>query len=356
MNLSFLDFYKGKKVLITGDTGFKGSWLAISLLQLGAKVYGYSLEPEHSNDNFISSQLSTRIQSHRGDINNFNELKNFIEEIQPQLIFHMAAQPLVLRSYKEPVYTFQTNVIGSVNLMEICRQLPSLRALIMVTTDKCYENKETLTPYKEEDALGGKDPYSASKAACEIAVQSYIHSYFQEDASPNIASVRAGNVIGGGDWAENRIVPDIFRAIKNNEEVELRHPGAIRPWQFVLEPIFAYMKLMHALVEQGKSFQGGWNFGPDPVDEYSVADLVSHCQKKLTIPCNYDKKQTPHEAKLLKLSIEKARQKLNWQPVLSFQETIDYTIQGYQDELQNPGADLYQFRLEQIKSYIAKLL
>lgn len=356
MNLSFLNFYKDKKVLITGDTGFKGSWLAIALKHLGAELYGYALEPENKNDNFITCKLDRKIKSLRGDINDLANFKTYICKIKPDLIFHLAAQPLVLRSYKEPLYTFNTNVMGSVNLLEICKGLPYLQGLIMVTTDKCYENKETLTPYKEDDALGGKDPYSASKAACEIAVQSYIHSYYQESTC-NVASVRAGNVIGGGDWAENRIVPDIFRAIQANQELELRNPDAIRPWQFVLEPLFGYMQLMHALVTKGKEFQGGWNFGPDPKDEFSVGELAQTISEKtlLKIKQNSAKQDQAHEAKLLKLSIDKAKQELGWSPALSFSETIDYTVKGYKDELENPEADLYDFRLAQIESYIGKL-
>lgn len=347
------NFYASKKIFITGDTGFKGSWLAILLKYWGAEIFGYALEPENKYDNYNTCLLKKKIKHLTGDIRDQNKLSKYIKDIKPDLTFHLAAQPLVLRSYKEPYYTFETNVIGTINLLEAIRESNSCKSALIITTDKCYRNNEEATAYTEDDALGGKDPYSASKACAEIATQSYIHSFFQAEGSANVATVRAGNVIGGGDWAENRIVPDIFRAVEKQSLLEIRNPNSVRPWQFVLEPLYGYALLMYKL-SFNKSFQGGWNFGPDSSDAFSVQDLVQriekHCPLKYYIA---SQEQKLHEAKILKLDISKAANLLDWRPVLDFDQTAEFTIRGYQIELQTKHKeDLYQARVEQIQAYL----
>lgn len=350
-------FYTNKRILITGDTGFKGSWLAIMLKNWGAEIFGYSLEPENKYDNYNSCLLKNKIKHKTGDIRDQKKFRRYINDIKPDLIFHLAAQPLVLKSYREPLYTFETNVIGTINLLEVIRESSFCKAALIITTDKCYRNNEEAIAYKEEDALGGKDPYSASKACTEIATQSYINSFFQDAHSTNIATARAGNVIGGGDWSENRIVPDIFKTLEKQSLLEIRNPNSIRPWQFVLEPLYGYALLMYKL-SQNKSFQGAWNFGPNPDEVYSVLDLVKGIQKHTEL--NYhivQNDQQLHEAKTLKLDISKAHNLLSWKPVLNFEQTVEFTVSGYQAEINSEHReDLYEYRSLQIKEYLELVL
>ncbi|MRX48651.1 CDP-glucose 4,6-dehydratase [Pedobacter puniceum] len=353
--MSFENIYKDKKVLITGHTGFKGSWLAIWLKELGADVYGYALAPYSDMDNFVICKLEEQINHRVGDVRNWEELTAYFKEVQPDFAFHLAAQPLVLLSYHDPLNTFNTNLMGTVNFWEAVRATPSVKVAVNVTTDKCYDNKEWVWGYRENDPMGGKDPYSASKGCSELITTAYLESFFKLEGTCNIASARAGNVIGGGDWAADRIIPDYFRAYKNNQKLEIRNPFATRPWQHVLEPLSGYLALGAELYQKGKGFSGGWNFGPEDMTHYSVKNLIDELLKLdqqggYTIPENLEK---PHEAILLKLDISKAIEFLKWKPVLNFKETVAFTLDGYKDDI-HKQVHVYEARLKQIKDYTNK--
>jgi len=355
--MSFFDVYKGKKVLITGHTGFKGSWMAIWLKELGAEVYGYALAPYSEMDNFVTTKLKAQIHHREGDVRDGDNLKQYFLEVQPDFAFHLAAQPLVLLSYQDPVTTFDTNLMGTVNFFEAVRATPSVKVAVNVTTDKCYDNKEWVWGYRENDPMGGKDPYSASKGCSELITSSYQESFFKGEGTCNIASARAGNVIGGGDWALDRIIPDYFRAYKRGEKLEIRNPHATRPWQHVLEPLSGYLNLGAELALKGKFFSGGWNFGPEDVTNYSVKQLIDRMLEMdnkggYFVPESSNKL---HEAVLLKLDISKAANYLQWKPVLSFEETVEFTLSGYLADL-DPTKDIYVARKEQIAAFTAKAI
>jgi CDP-glucose 4,6-dehydratase len=348
----FGGIFKGKRILITGDSGFKGSWMAIWLKELGAEVFGYSLPAKTLDDNFVRTRLSEKINHLNADIRDLDALKTYFKEVNPDIAFHLAAQALVLQSYDDPVETFHSNILGTVHFLECIRSTPSIQVAVNVSSDKCYDNKEWIWGYRENDPMGGKDPYSASKGAAELVFASYLNSFFSQDGTAAIASGRAGNVVGGGDWAENRIVPDAFRAFRTGEALQLRNPDATRPWQHVLEPVFGYMALAQKLWENGKQFSGGWNFGPMASNNFSVYQLLVQIQRqipmlKVQVPVVDNK---PHEAHLLKLDISKALGHLPWRPLLNWEKTIEFTVQGYLDEIQNPG-DIYDFRVRQIQNY-----
>jgi CDP-glucose 4,6-dehydratase len=348
----FSQAYKGKKVLVTGHTGFKGSWLCIWLKEMGADVYGYALAPLSDKDNFVTTGLKDKIHHLEGDIRDKDKLQAYFDKVKPEIAFHLAAQPLVIESYTNPHYNFETNLMGTVNFFEAVRNCKSVKVAINVTTDKCYHNNEWIWGYRENDPMGGKDPYSASKGCSELITSSYISSFFSSTDSAHVASGRAGNVIGGGDWADNRIIPDMIRAYESKKAVEIRNPNSVRPWQFVLEPLFGYLRLGEKLLLEGKEFSGGWNFGPAAYENYSVGDVVTEFKKaipdiKIDAPKETEKK---HEAGLLKLDITKAVNLLNWKPKLDFEQTIQFTIEGYLSEL-NKERDLYAARVEQIKKY-----
>jgi len=351
-NMSFQNIYQGRKVLITGHTGFKGSWLAIWLKELGAEVYGYSLDAQSEMDNFVICKLESHINHYVGDVRDGKKLKDYFQQVKPDFAFHLAAQPLVLLSYQDPVGTFDTNLMGTVNFWEAVRATPSVKAAVNVTTDKCYDNKEWVWGYRENDPMGGKDPYSASKGCSELITSSYLESFFKADGTANIASARAGNVIGGGDWALDRIIPDYFRAFKGGEKLEIRNPYATRPWQHVLEPLSGYLNLAAQLYLNGKAFSGGWNFGPEDMTNYSVKELIDEIllldnRGGYTIPEGISKL---HEAVLLKLDISKAANFLKWKPALSFRETVEFTLNGYLDDLSSNN-DILSSRLKQIGDY-----
>lgn len=326
-----LNTFKNKKVLITGHTGFKGSWLSIWLEMLGAKVVGYSLNPLHEKGVFMTSGIGSLISDYRGDVRDLGYLKSIFEKENPEVVFHLAAQPLVIESYQNPVETFSVNIQGTVNVLEAIRLTSSVKAAVMVTSDKCYKNQEWIWGYRENEAMGGHDPYSASKGASELVISSYQASFFNNTSKPVVASARAGNVIGGGDWAENRLVPDIMRSIFENKTIELRNPNATRPWQHVLEPLSGYLKLAASLLIAPKDFVGGWNFGPHLYEIYSVKTIlekiINYCGRGEWKDVSHENK--PHEANLLMLDISKALQSLKWKPVLSIDEQIKLTVDWY---------------------------
>ena len=351
----FEKIYAGKRVLITGDTGFKGSWLAIWLNYLGADVIGYALEPKTNKDNYVVCGVEQKITHINADIRDYEKLRIVFEKFDPEIVFHLAAQALVLESYASPLKTYSTNVMGTVNVLEAIRKTKSVKAAVIITTDKCYENKNFLYGYRETDRLGGEDPYSSSKAACELVINSYTKCFFNGPNTPNIASARAGNVIGGGDWAENRIIPDCMRSFENNEPVKLRNPQSTRPWQHVLEPLNGYLMLCADLLVYGKKYQGPWNFGPYNKDMVSVKKIVETIiglmgKGAIEISINNDQ---PIEANILSLDISKAINQMKWKPKLNFSEMIDLTVDEYQiNGLKTE--EIYEQRLNHIEYYCSK--
>jgi CDP-glucose 4,6-dehydratase len=348
---NFENFYKGKKVFITGHTGFKGTWLCCWLHTLNSVVKGYALAPDNEESLFTVIQNKIKVHSVIEDIRNAAKLKEEILDFQPDIIFHLAAQALVRESYKIPSETFDVNTIGTANVLEAVISLSKKCTVIVITTDKVYENKEIDYHYKEEDVLGGYDPYSASKAAAEIVVSSFRNSFFNASKynlhQKKVVSVRAGNVIGGGDFSKDRIIPDIVRALKSNTEIEVRNPNAVRPWQHVLEPLGGYLALAMLAHENSITVSNAYNFGPLPDDHLPVKDLVDtaiNCWGSGTWK-NVHNENEPHEAGLLKLDISKAQKELNWQPKLNSQQAIDWTINWYKEE------NSFEYTLEQIKKY-----
>ena len=342
--------YKDKTVLVTGDTGFKGSWLAIWLRELGANVIGYSLNPGTEDDNYVVCGLAKKITHIDGDIRDQHSLKSVFDKYKPDIIFHLAAQSLVLESYNDPVETYSTNVMGTVNILEMIRCIDSVKAAVIITTDKCYENRESAYGYRETDRLGGKDPYSASKAACEIVINSYLQSFFNFENTVSVASARAGNIIGGGDWAENRIIPDCIRSLRRDEPIVVRNPQAVRPWQYILDPLSGYLKLGACLYKDGKEYSGAWNFGPK--DTITVKGLVEEVidkwgQGELSIS---EQSNQNLEANLLYLDISKALDELGWEPKLNIAESVNYTLDQYKiDGLSQE--EVFQQRVNYIRDY-----
>lgn len=347
-----LQLYKGKRVLVTGHTGFKGSWLSLWLNKLGANVIGVALDPVTNNDNFVLSGLDKLMTDYRVDIRNYNQINDIIEKESPEILFHLAAQPLVLESYDNPVYTYETNVMGTVNVLEAFKKSHSLNTGIFITTDKCYDNKEWVYGYRETDPMGGHDPYSSSKGAAELVISSYRNSFFQNN-NKNVASVRAGNVIGGGDWSKNRIVVDFVKALENNQPLEIRSPKATRPWQHVLEPLGGYLLLGAKMMSQPGKYTEAWNFGPEQNNICSVETLVNEIieQWGKGIWIDASDKKIKHEAQLLALDISKARHILKWKPVLDFNETVKLTIEWYKNY---KFADIKTLCEEQIRYYTNK--
>ena len=324
------DFWRGRSVFMTGHTGFKGGWLCLWLSQLGAKIHGYALEAPTTPSFFIETQLHRRLQSSTiGDIRDLPNLISAMRSSKPSIVFHMAAQPLVLESYKAPVETFTTNVIGTVNLLESVRQSCSVEAVINVTSDKCYENQERAEPYRETDRLGGHDPYSSSKACAELAAIAYRKSFLSK-SEVHLASVRAGNVIGGGDWATDRLVPDFLRALDAGRTLRIRSPNAVRPWQHVLDPLSGYLLLAERIVGEGSVFADAWNFGPDDTDAKPVSSIADHLVKKFPRAAwEREAVPQPHEACLLKLDSVKAREELGWAPRWPIDKALDETIEWH---------------------------
>jgi len=348
-------FWKGKRVLITGHTGFKGSWLSLWLQSMGAQVVGYALAPPTEPSLFEVAKVGVGMTSIAGDIRDLENLRRVFAEHQPEIVIHMAAQPLVRYSYIEPVETYSTNVMGTVNLLEAVRSSASVKAVVNVTSDKCYENREWVWGYRENEAMGGYDPYSNSKGCAELVTAAYRNSYFHPEKYREhgvaMASGRAGNVIGGGDWAGDRLIPDIMRAITAGKPVEIRSPHAIRPWQHVLEPLSGYLALMEKLYEEGPAYAEGWNFGPNDEDAKPVQWIV----EKLThgwgagASWRLDGGDHPHEAHYLKLDCSKAKMRLDWHPQWRLEETLAAIIDWHRAH--QDGKDMHEMTLRQIAAY-----
>jgi CDP-glucose 4,6-dehydratase len=350
-----LDVYKGAKVLVTGHTGFKGSWLIVWLKQLGAKVSGISIDIPSNPSHFIVANLSDQIDDYRIDIRNKNELKSIIDKIQPDFVFHLAAQALVRPSYSFPLDTITTNAIGTVNVLDVLRTLDKPVTAIMITSDKAYDNVEWLWGYREVDRLGGKDPYSASKGMAELAIRSYVESFFNSpDSNVRIGIARAGNVIGGGDWAIDRIVPDSIKAWSRGEVVDIRSPDSTRPWQHVLEPLSGYLSLGAILSGDDKKHGEAYNFGPEANQNYPVKELIDEMAKYWSEVRWNDISKSKihlHEAGLLKLNCDKALFDLNWRPTMYFDETVKMTIEWYRAFYENEEKTMYDFSISQINEY-----
>lgn len=324
----FGEHYRGRRVLLTGHTGFKGSWLALWLTELGAHVTGVALPPDATPNHWDLLRLG--IPDHRLDIREYHALAKVMKDAQPEIVFHLAAQPLVRRSYRDPLETWSTNVMGTANLLESCRNTESVRAIVVVTTDKCYENREWNKGYCETDRLGGHDPYSASKAAAEIVAASYRSAFFHEANSPLLATARAGNVIGGGDWSEDRLIPDLVRAIAAGTELEIRSPQATRPWQHVLESVCGYLLLGQKLLEGRREFAESWNFGPGPEDNRTVEEVLAHLKSHWPeLAWKVTDHPRPHEAGLLYLDSTKARARLGWHSVWPLEQALTATADWY---------------------------
>jgi CDP-glucose 4,6-dehydratase len=344
--------FAGKRVLVTGNTGFKGSWLSLWLHDLGADVFGFALPPDGPVSHFEQLGLHRLIDHVDGDVRDLDAVMKAFDRARPDVVIHLAAQPLVRRSYRDPKETFDTNVGGGVNVLEAVRATSSVRALMFATSDKCYRNRETHVGYVETDELGGHDPYSASKAAAELAFASYNDSYFRSRAGFGAASARAGNVIGGGDWAEDRIIPDCIRALANDEVIRIRSPKATRPWQHVLEPLSGYLVLTARLLESPSAFTGSWNFGPAETSIHTVGDVVeaaiTHWGSGRVEVVPQDGEL--HEAGLLSLNCAKAHTKLDWQPRWDFATTMERTVSWYRD--QNRGTPAIELTREHIHHYM----
>ncbi|WBW96650.1 CDP-glucose 4,6-dehydratase [Oceanirhabdus sp. W0125-5] len=355
MRTLFKNFYKGKTVLVTGHTGFKGSWLSIWLRKLGANVIGYALDPYTKYDNFLLSNLKDKIVDIRGDIRDKNKLKEVFKKYKPDIVFHLAAQSLVRLSYKIPKETYEVNVMGTLNVLDCIRECDSVKVGVMITTDKCYENKEQIWGYKETDAMGGYDPYSSSKGCAELLIASYRNSFMNpneyEKHGKAISSVRAGNVIGGGDWQKDRIVPDCIRALIDNKPIKIRNPNAVRPFQHVLEPLSGYLLLASKMYKDGLNYCDGWNFGPDYDSIVNVETIVNLIIKEWASGkwINLSGKEAPYEANLLSLDCTKAKTYLGWKPRLTIEEAIGYTVDWYKN-FQN--SNVYELCLNQIKEYL----
>lgn len=348
----FKGIYAGKKVLVTGHTGFKGSWLSLWLHLMGAEVYGISLEPITTPNHIGLLEFPHR--SFIQDITDKKALGKILQEIDPDVIFHLAAQPLVRLSYENPVETYATNVMGVVNVLDEARMLKNLKAIIIVTSDKCYDNKEWLWGYRENEAFGGRDPYSSSKGCAEIVTAAYRHSFFNlNDYGINhnilVASVRAGNVIGGGDWASDRIVADMIKGVANDNPLSIRYPNATRPWQHVLEPLSGYLLVGESLLDGNTMAADGWNFGPELESNLAVLELVKESKKYWNkIEYTIDSGVHPHEANFLMLDSTKAKKLLNWKPVWDFHSTTQNTVEWYKEYYEQDKILTYQ----QLKNYI----
>lgn len=348
-------FWAGRRVFLTGHTGFKGGWLALWLHRMGTRTTGYALAPLAGANLFDLADVGAHLDSVIGDINDAAFLRDAMRAAQPEIVFHLAAQPLVRAGYEQPAETFATNVMGTVNVLEAVRATPSVRAVVVVTTDKCYENKEWVWGYRETDPLGGRDPYSASKAGTELVAAAYRASFFGSDVA--VVTARAGNVIGGGDFAADRLLPDCVRAIRSGAELEIRYPGAVRPWQFILEPLSGYLELAERAYAGEPGIADAWNFGPDGASHRCVREVVQAfaeaCGKRYPLNVRYGASQAvKHEAALLKLDTSKARACLSWAPRLDLTRALSLTADWYRVYLD--GGDLRACTQAQLDRYLGK--
>ena len=351
------NFYLGKRVLVTGHTGFKGSWLSIWLNELGAEVIGIGLDPHTERDNFVLSGIGNRIKADiRADIRDAEKMKQIFSEYQPEIVFHLAAQPLVRLSYEIPVETYESNVMGTIHIMEAIRTTRSVKVGVMITTDKCYDNREQLNGYVETDPFGGYDPYSSSKGACEVAIQSWRCSFFNpadygKKHTMSLSSVRAGNVIGGGDWAKDRIIPDCIRALETTRIIDIRSPHAVRPWEHVLEPLSGYMLLAKKMWENPTEYCEGWNFGPEQESVLTVWEVASAIIKNFGFGELRDASDlnAPHEANLLMLNINKVKRRLGWHPRLNAMQSIALTSHWYK---RYKTVNVYDLCTEEIQKFL----
>jgi len=351
-------FWLGKRVFLTGHTGFKGAWLSLMLSRLNARATGYALEPPTRPNLFTLANAAEHIDDMRGDVRDLETLSTAMRSVAPEIVIHMAAQPLVRESYADPVGTYATNVMGTVNVLEAARQTESVRLVLVITTDKCYENRDWVWGYRETDALGGHDPYSNSKACAELATSAYRDSFFRAKKNVRIISARAGNVIGGGDFAADRILPDALRAFVAGRALKVRNPKAVRPWQHVLEPLAGYLQLvekaMTAPPDRAAEFDGGFNFGPGPASEQSVESLLAHFISAWGLDAKWEKDgdDHPHEARLLRLDTAKARETLGWTPLLDFEQTTQWTAGWYRAFVDR--ADVLETTLKQVDRYLGQ--
>jgi len=344
-------FWEGKKVYLTGHTGFKGSWLSLWLQNMGALVKGYSLDVNTNPALFSQANVAEEMESEIGDIRNLEQLTKSMVSFSPDILIHMAAQPLVRLSYQEPVETYTTNVIGTVNVLEAARKCSNLKAIVSVTTDKCYENKEWEWGYRESEPMGGHDPYSSSKGCAELVTSAYRRSFFSAEQTASLASARAGNVIGGGDWAEDRLIPDILRAFEKSEPVVIRNPLSTRPWQHVLEPLSGYLVLAQELFINGDEFAEGWNFGPKDEECKPVSWILDRMVEIWggNASWSLDKENNPHEAGFLKLDCSKAASRLKWKPKWDLQFTLKSIVDWHQ--IYSNGGDIKKQCLKEINTY-----
>ncbi len=344
-------FWSGKRVFVTGHTGFKGSWLALWLESMGARVKGFALPPETQPNLFEAARVGEGVETQFGDIRDLEAISAAVAGFEPEILIHMAAQPLVRLSYRDPVATYSTNVMGTVHVLEACRSLGSLRAFVSVTTDKCYENREWPWGYREYEAMGGHDPYSNSKGCAELVTAAYRSSFFSSPDAPAIASARAGNVVGGGDWAEDRLIPDILRSFESGNAVRIRNPLSTRPWQHVLEPLSGYLTLAQALYEHGQRYAEGWNFGPREEDARPVQWIVEEMVARWGGEARWERDEDfhPHEARYLKLDISKARESLRWEPRWPLATTLAGIVDWHKAWL--AGADMRAHCLGEITAY-----
>lgn len=345
-------FWQNKKVLITGHTGFKGSWMSLWLQELGANLCGIALAPSTTPNLFELASVANRMQHHIADIGNIDEIEAIVNKFNPEIVIHMAAQPLVRYSYDNPVETYKTNVMGTVHILEVAKRCSSVKAVVNVTTDKCYENKEWVWGYRENEAMGGFDPYSSSKGCSELVTNAYRNSFYKK-LNIGLASARAGNVIGGGDWSQDRLIADIMNSIVQNKKCVIRNPHAIRPWQHVLEPLSGYLLLAEKIYNDPVKYNGGWNFGPNLQDVVNVEHIVEKLlgfwgEPSLGWELEQNKEQ-PHEASFLKLDISKASNNLGWEPKLNLETTLTWIVDWYKAWLAKK--DIRQFTLQQINQY-----
>jgi CDP-glucose 4,6-dehydratase len=349
------DFWKGRRVFLTGHTGFKGSWLSLWLQRLGAEVYGFALEPSTNPSLFKVGNVADGMQSSIGDVRDLECLQKAMHLAQPEVVIHMAAQPLVVYGYENPVETYATNVMGTVHLLESIRTCKSVKAVVNVTTDKCYENNDKNWAYRENDRLGGHDPYSNSKACSELVTASFRSSYFDKNKYQShgvaLATARAGNVIGGGDWAENRLVPDILKSFESGQPVKIRNSNAIRPWQHVLEPLRGYLQLAEKLVQFGPEYGQAWNFGPQPHDAKPVSWIVREMCQKWGLGASWvnGEGEHLHEANFLKLDVSKSAAQLQWEPQIDLDQALKLIIDWHRAFVHNE--DMKEFTLHQISQY-----